>query len=310
MTLQQLRYVVEIEKTGSITKSAANLFMSQPNLSSSLKELETEIGITVFNRTAKGVEVTEDGLEFLSYAKSIISQIDRLEFIFKDQKRKTATLNVACTRSSYVVRILCDYYNQLPADLSVNLKLSELTSLKAMEAVADGQADLGRISFDEINYKSYERFARKNRLIMELLWKVDTYVLMSSNHPLAKHSMITMEMLNQYTRVVYSDLEIDIIPIEENHRRIAVSDRGTMMDVLSSCQDSYLWTISTHPHILKAHDLVAIPCEGAPAILEAVVYSKNRAITKEMQWFLEKLRSTQYDEYFRIQESFRPDTVL
>lgn len=310
MTLQQLRYVVEIEKTGSITKSATNLFMSQPNLSSALKELEAEIGISVFNRTAKGVEVTPDGHEFISYAKSIIAQIDRLEFIFKEQKRKTATLNVACARSSHVVNILCDYYNQLSKELSVNINLWECNSLKAMEAVADGQADVGRLGFDESKYTFYQSYARKNRIIMETLWKVDSYVLMSANHPLANHPQITMKMLEEYTRLTYSDMKSEIFPMEETDRQIAVSDRGTMMDVLSKCEDCYLWTISTHPDILKAHNLVTVPCEDSSAIIEAIIYSKNKPITKEMQWVLERLRSTQYDECFRIQETFRPDTIL
>ena len=71
MNLLHLKYAVEIEKTGSITKAANNLFMGQPNLSKAIKELENEIGITIFRRTTKGVAPTEKGGEFLGYAKAV-----------------------------------------------------------------------------------------------------------------------------------------------------------------------------------------------------------------------------------------------
>lgn len=124
MTLQQLRYIVEIYKTGSITKSATNLFMSQPNLSSALKELEAEIGTAIFVRTAKGVVPTQEGERFISYAQSILSQMDRLEFIFKSQKNQAITLNIACVRSSHVAKTISEYYNNLPKDTAVNLHRS------------------------------------------------------------------------------------------------------------------------------------------------------------------------------------------
>lgn len=310
MTLQQLRYIVEIYKTGSITKSAANLFMSQPNLSSALKELESEIGTSIFVRTTRGVVPTQEGQKFISYAQSILSQMDKLEFIFKNQKNQAISLNIACVRSSHVARSLADYYNSLPKDVAVNLQLMETTPMKVMESIANSQADIGRITFSEQNYVVFNNFVRKNRLIMELLWKVNTYILISKNNPLAQEEEITMDMLKNYTRIYYSDIEFDIVPSDELSRTIGVNERGSMMDILENSTDCYLWTISTHPNTLRSRNLVAKPCKNSPSFIEALLYLKDKPRTKEVQEMIEVFKGMKYTEYFRIQEPFNPETIL
>lgn len=310
MTLQQLRYIVEIYKTGSITKAAANLFMSQPNLSSAIKELESEIDTSIFVRTTKGVFPTQEGEQFISYVQSILSQIDRLEFIFKNQKSQAVTLNIACVRSSYVAKTISDYYNSIPKDSAINLHITETTPIKVMETLANSEADIGRVSFLEQSYKFFNDLVKKNRLIMEVLWKAKSYVLISSNNPLAEKAELNMDMLKDYTRIYYNDLEYDIVPIDGLTRTIAVNERSTMMDILESSHDCYLWTISTHPDTLKIHNLVAKPCKDAPSVIEAIVYHKDKPRTKEAQEFIEEFKGMRYYEYFHMQEPFNPETIL
>ncbi len=310
MTLQQLRYIVEIYKTGSITKSATNLFMSQPNLSSALKELEAEIGTAIFVRTAKGVVPTQEGERFISYAQSILSQMDRLEFIFKSQKNQAITLNIACVRSSHVAKTISEYYNNLPKDTAVNLQLIETTPMKVLDAVSNSEADLGRVTFSDQSYQNFNNIIRKNRLIMEVLWKVKTYILISKDNPLAQKEEIYMDMLKGYTRIYYNDMESIIMHSDDSVRNIGVNERGTMMDILEKSPDCYLWTVSTHPDTLRDHNLVAKPCTDAPSMIEAIVYPKDKPRTKEVQEMIQKFKNMKYEEYFRIQEPFNPETIL
>lgn len=310
MTLQQLRYVVEIEKYGSITKSASNLFISQPNLSAALKDLEQELDIIVFVRTSKGVEPTEEGREFLSYAKSVIAQVDRMEFMFKNKQGKKVVLNIACTRSSYATKVICDFYNQLPNDIPVNLKFIESNSKNVVSAVASSNADFGRIVFGEEYMPFYKRLVQKSRLVMEILWKVKAYVLTSEESDLAQRTDLSADDLSEYTRCIYCDFEEDIISNEDIDNFIALNERGSMLEVLSSCPDCYLWTISTHPDTLKDHRLVPVPVKNAPFIYEALIYPKDRPRTEEVQWLLGHMKSLKYTEYFQFQEPFHPETVL
>lgn len=310
MKLQQLRYAIEIGNTGSITKAAANLFMSQPNLSNALRELESEIGITVFARTPKGVEPTADGREFLSYARSVVAQVDRMEFIFKNQKRDAVSLSVACVPSSHLMRILCQFYSEQPKGLSLDLKITETTPVGVLEAVARSEADVGRIVVPEQNLAEYRQHVQRSRLVMELMWKAKAYVLLSAESPLADEDILSFDMLKGYTCARYAGKEYDAVPSGDSSRSITVTDRGAMMDVLSSCHDSYLWTVSTHPDIMKTYNLVAKPCRGAPSAIEAIVYSKDKPKTQEVLWLLDKLRSSHRNEYLQMQEPFEMETVL
>ena len=94
MNLQHLKYIVEVEHTGSITKAAENLFMGQPNLSKDIKEMENEIGFKIFKRSAKGVVPTDKGLEFLQYAKSILVQINKIESLYKGKQQNAVNFSI------------------------------------------------------------------------------------------------------------------------------------------------------------------------------------------------------------------------
>ena len=109
MNLQQLRYAVEVAKTGSITAAAKNLYMGQPNLSKSIRELEAELGITLFERTARGVAPTKNGEDFLGYARSIIAQMESLETMFGPHTETGTQLSVCAPRASYVAQAFRRY---------------------------------------------------------------------------------------------------------------------------------------------------------------------------------------------------------
>ena len=109
MNLQQLRYAVEVAKTGSITAAAKNLYMGQPNLSKNIRELEAELGITLFERTARGVAPTKNGEDFLGYARSIIAQMESLETMFGPHTETGTQLSVCAPRASYVAQAFSRY---------------------------------------------------------------------------------------------------------------------------------------------------------------------------------------------------------
>lgn len=176
----------------------------------------------------------------------------------------------------------------------LNLQVNETSSQKALEAVINSEADIGRILFMEESYLAIKRIASKNRIIMELLWKIHTYVIFSANHPLADLDELHPDMLKDYTRVCYADVEVDVVPIHGVRRIFSVNERGTLLDILSNCHDCYMWSVANHADVLQAHNLVIKPCINAPMIIEALVYSKDKPRTREFQWIIERLKSLQY----------------
>ena len=138
MNLSQLRYVVEVEKTGSITKAAKQLYMGQPNLSKAIRELESEVGITIFRRTAQGVEPTPIGAQFLSYAKTILSQVDELESFYKPQWEKEFRFDVSVPRATYISVAFTDFLQDVPKEVPLAVHFKETSSMGAITDVANG----------------------------------------------------------------------------------------------------------------------------------------------------------------------------
>jgi len=120
--LLQLKYAVEVEKTGSISKAAENLYMNQPNLSKSIRELEDDIGIAIFDRTAKGVVPTEKGREFLGYARSILAQVAEMEALYKPTDDRKIRFAVCAPRASYVSHALTDLIHALGPDADFGIE--------------------------------------------------------------------------------------------------------------------------------------------------------------------------------------------
>lgn len=316
MTLQQLRYAVEVEKTGSITKSAANLFMSQPSLSIALRDLEGEVGVSLFERTHTGVKPTAAGEDFLLYAKSVLSQMDKLEFIFKKPEKQAVALRMASIRSSYASHLFWEFYRSLPADMPVSLQFKETTVTGVLDAVAKSEADLGKIAFTQNDYAQYQALIHRRRLMMEVLWKVQTYILVPKQSPLAKLDIIPPEALSGYTRAWYKDFEDEshgpdsaLFP-DAGERVLFVNDRASMMDLLCECPDCYLITYSTHPQILRRYNLAAKPMGCPASVIEAIVYLREKPLTREMLWIIERYRALRYSEEFLFQEPFRGETIL
>ena len=147
MNTSYLKYVVEVGRVQSITKAAQNLYMGQPNLSKAIKELEKEIGITIFRRTAKGVVPTAKGKEFLGYAQGILSQIDELESLYKPRNENALELSVAMPRSASSSMVFAAYLNSRPDLERIDIHFQETGAINAVHLVSGGEMDLGVIRY-------------------------------------------------------------------------------------------------------------------------------------------------------------------
>lgn len=309
MNLRHLQYALETERAGSITKAAENLFMAQPNLSNALKELEASAGITIFKRTAHGIEVTRDGREFLDYVKSITDQVDKLEMLYKSHGDKTVRLRIGCTSSSNVSHIMTEFLNDIPETSPMKIEFRETNQFELLHLIESNEVDLGMIAF-ALQHKPYFTFLMESKNITALpIRQVPIYLLMSADHPLAKVENIDISMLAGYTQVFHGDLESSVTQFSKlmadagitiPRRLVLVYDRGSMMDMLSNCHDCYTWTDATHPEMFKAYHLVAKKCTGNMIfICEVAAYSKNRPLNKDLLLFLKRLKEMANSEGFQ-----------
>ncbi len=143
MNLQHLKYAVEVEKTGSITQAAENLYMGQPNLSKAIKELEGTLGVAIFKRTSKGVLPTAQGKEFLRYAKSILDQVERMEDLYRSGGEGRLHFSAAVPRASYITHAFARFLGELDQSQQLDINFKETNATDAIHSVAERESNWG-----------------------------------------------------------------------------------------------------------------------------------------------------------------------
>ncbi len=305
MNLQQLQYVVEVEKYNSITKAAKNLFMGQPNLSKALKELETELGITLFKRTTKGVVSTEDGKQFLKYATNILAQITEIENYYKLSATSKIKLTLSAPRATYISNAFSTFLNELvnntiSPENSLDIHYKETSSTIAIDDVATGESSIGIIRYPKIYEQYFISMLKKNNLDYELLSQFDMDILVHKDHPLAKFDVIPFNKLDDCIELRHGDYKepkLTLHPLLDHpttllkQKYICIYDRSSQFDILEKVTGTYLWASPIPTEILDRYHLVSKPCNLKAHTVDLLIYSNK-----------DNLTSTELDLISRLKE--------
>ncbi|MEG0769051.1 MAG: LysR family transcriptional regulator [Ruthenibacterium sp.] len=300
MNTQQLRYVMEISQTHSITQAAKNLYMGQPNLSKSIKELEGEIGITLFRRTPKGVVATRQGEAFVGYARSIVAQMDSLAQLYQKDAPRGVSLRVSVPRASYVAHSFGAYVGSF-GGRALDISYHETNAMSIISEIALGQSDMGVVRFGAEHRAYFMQLLRENALTAEPLWEYAMVVLLHERHPLAAMAEIPYHLLAQYPEIVHGDftpvLPPEAVPAAAQHsaaqaaeNRIAVFDRASQFTMLQSVKGSYLWVSPVPFAVLAQHELVQKPCHSATRYCDMLIRRTAEPFTAVEQGFADVLR--------------------
>ena len=218
MNILHLKYALEIDKYKSINKAAEMLFMSQPNLSRALKELEDDLGISIFKRTSKGMDTTMQGEEFLSYAKKILAQIDEVENMYKQGKNDKQKFSISVPRASYFSNAFAEFSKEIDKKLPAEIFYNETNSLKAINIILQADYKLGIIRY-RTTYESYFKTMLKEKgLEYEVLAEFSYSLLMSEKHELAKKEKIELSDLSKYIEIAHADPYVPSLPVVDLKR--------------------------------------------------------------------------------------------
>ncbi|MGH4122019.1 MAG: LysR family transcriptional regulator [Clostridium sp.] len=301
MNLLHLKYIVEVEKTNSITKAAQNLFMGQPNLSRAIKDLEKKIGIIIFKRTAKGVEPTRKGAEFLSYTKAILSQVNELESLYKPCESDVIKFNISVPRATYVSVAFSEFVNSLNKEREINIFFKETNSMGAINDVHNGDSNLGIIRYQKLYEDYFLSFLKDSDLEYEPLWEFDLCLLMSKHHPLAHMDDIPYYDLCDYTEIVHGDFQVPSRSPSEikknanaplNSKRIYVYDRGSQFDLLQRVNGSFMW-VSKVPQDVLDHQNMILRKSSASSLVnkDIIIYKQNHVFTACEKMFIDMVKN-------------------
>ena len=248
MTLQQLRYLIAIAEYGSINAAAQNLYASQSNLSTAIKELERELGITVFTRSNRGVTLTNDGTELLGYARQVIEQADMLEARYADKGSVHLRLAVSTQHYAFSVQAFVNVVEACESE-EYEFVLREATTAEIVDDVRTFRSEVGILYTDDFNRRVLRKAFDDADVTYFPLFDARVHVFVGEHHPLAARTLLRPEDLEPYPRYsfeqgttnsfYYSEEPLAHLP---HKRNIRISDRGTLTNLLTSYNG---YTLST-----------------------------------------------------------------
>ncbi|WP_127586420.1 LysR family transcriptional regulator [Paenibacillus koleovorans] len=238
MTLQQLKYVLTIVSCGSISEAAKRLFISQPSLSSAVKEIEQEVGIEIFLRTSKGIVLSSDGAEFLSYARQVVEQAELLEQRYMNLKPSKKLFSISTQHYAFAVQAFVSLLKELNVD-EYECTLRETRTYEIFDDVRNMRSEVGIIYLTEFNRKVIQKLLRENDLQFHPLFVAEPHVFISTDHPLAGKQQLEIEDLDPFPCLAFEQGEHnsfyfseEILSTRTVRKKILVSDRATLFNLL------------------------------------------------------------------------------
>ncbi len=264
MTLQQLKYVVTVAETGTITEAAGKLYISQPSLTNAIHELEREMQIVIFNRTNKGISLSKEGDIFLGYARQVLEQAEILEDKYKGEGSGKKQFCVSTQHYSFAVNAFVDLikkYGQEEYDFS----LRETQTYEIIEDVAKMRSEIGILFLNDFNEKVITKILKSNALEFHELFVAKPHVFISRRHPLANRQIITNEELESYPYLSFEQGEHnsfyfseEIFSASERKKNIRVRDRATLFNLLIGL-NGYTVCSGVIDKKLNGKDIIAVP---------------------------------------------------
>jgi DNA-binding transcriptional LysR family regulator len=197
MTLQQLKYVVEIVKSGSMSEAAKRLYISQPSLSNAIKDLEKELGFELFIRNNRGITLSVNGSEFLGYARQVVEQTELLETRYFNSKPPRCHFSVSTQHYSFAVNAFVKLIKQYGYE-EYEFTLRETRTYEILEDVKSLRSELGILYLSSFNTKVLKNLFQESNLAFQPLFKASPHIFISTKNPLSVKDFVTLEDLQPY----------------------------------------------------------------------------------------------------------------
>ena len=264
MTLQQLKYALMIAETGSMNKAAEQLYVSQPSLTASVQELEKETGILIFNRSGRGVTVTNDGAEFLQYASQVVGQFDILIEKYNAKGNIKKKFGVSTQHYSFAVKAFVDMVKRFDT-AKYEFAIRETKTAEVISDVASLRSEIGILYLNDFNRKAILKLLNASGLEFNSLTKCRPFVYLWKGHPLSKKEQISFDDLADYPCLSFEQganssfyYAEEILSTAEYPRTIKANDRATMLNLMIGL-NGYTLCSGIICEELNGSDYIAVP---------------------------------------------------
>lgn len=298
MTLLQMNYILEIYRCGSMNKAAQNLFVSQSAVSNAIRELEEELGVTIFHRSNRGITLTDDGRELVAQITPIVERSRKIQRYYSERRAENRVkLSIAAQRYPFCAKAFVEFLHLLNEPrIEVSLKETEMSDV--IDEVASQESDVGIIFVSDMTENFIRRILESKNLEFHQLVRVRPHVFMRKGHPLAGEKSICLKQLRQYPYVVFTQKESNLNYAEEAvvgtgadfNQVVYISDRATIYSVMAHTD-----CVSTGSGILPEgygdERLLAIPLEEPTDDMRlGYITIRNKPLSEHGNTFVEILQ--------------------
>ena len=298
MNLLHLKYAIEVAKCGSMGKASETLLIATPNLSRSIKELEADLGIQIFERTKNGMILTPQGEEFLNYGKEILKQIDDVEKFYKEGAPKKQKFSISVPRACYISEAFAEFSKTLSNE-PAEIFYKETNSQRTINNMLNHEYKLGIIRYAADYERYFKAMLEEKGFQYELVTEFSYSLIMSENSPLAKKENIAFSDLKGYIEIAHADPFVPSMPLskvvkeelsDNIERRIFVFERASQFELLSVNPQTFMWVSPPPESLLKKYGIVLKKCpENKKVYKDVLIYKKGYKFTHLDRQFITKL---------------------
>ena len=295
MTIQFLKYIVTVAESGSITEAARKLHVSQPSLSAAIKEAENEVGFVIFNRSRSGVALTQEGVEFLGYARQVIQEMELLEDRFIENKPQKQRFCVSTQHYTFTANAFVEMVQKFGQD-RFEFILNETQTHQILEDVKNRFCDLGIIYLCDRNETFLRKMMDEMDLVFTELFHVAPHVFLRAKHPLAKEKTISLKDLKPYPRLNFlqgsyesADYSEEPFSTESAEKIIRISDRAAIVNLMIGL-DGYTISSGIFPNYLQGRSIVSVPLKEKENMRIGYVLCKGQSLSELASIYVEALK--------------------
>ncbi|MFV0342544.1 MAG: LysR family transcriptional regulator [Anaerocolumna sp.] len=295
MTLQQLKYVVTVAEKGTISEAAKELFISQPSLTNAIKDLEQEMQFAIFNRTNKGISVSNKGDEFLAYARQVLEQAHLLEEKFLNIKKQSPRFSVSTQHYSFAVNAFVDVIREFGGN-QYDFTLRETQTNEIITDVSSLKSEVGILYTSSKNEEVIMKLIKQNELEFEELFVAKPHVFISFKHPLAEKEEISLEELEEYPYLSFEQGDYnsfyfseEILSTIDRNKNIKVRDRATLFN-LAIGLNGYTVSTGVISKELNGENIIARPLMVEEWMRVGTIKQKNIVLSRYAKSYMEALK--------------------
>lgn len=305
MRIQQLAYLDKIVETGSINEAAKQLFLTQPSLSNAIKELETELGIQLLIRSKIGVSLTEEGREFMLYARQILDQVQLLENRYQHQPKRKQNFSVSAQHYAFVVHAFVELIHSVDAT-EYQFTLRETETQNILDDLTHFKSELGILYLNDFNEKVLQKLFKENDLIFTPLFVASPHVFVSRNNPLAHQKKVQLADLEDFPYLSYEQGENnsfyfseEILSTLHHKKSIKVSDRATIFNLMVGL-NGYTISSGIISSALNDDKIIAIPLDVDDSMTLGYLRHRQVNLSTTAKKYLQLLKQHIKDYGFEI----------